>query len=77
MEIKLSTTEVENAVKNYVEKLGFSLKDNDINVVVSQTRVATITINEKEEITSKPVTEAASTEESEPKDEIAPLSFNN
>ena len=49
MEIRLSTTDLEEAAKQYIGKLGFDLNHSDVKVVISQTKIATVEITPKKE----------------------------
>jgi len=53
MEIRLSTTDLEEAAKQYIGKLGFDLNHSDVKVVISQTKIATVEITPKEEKEAK------------------------
>ena len=58
MEIRLSTTDLEEAAKQYIGKLGFDLNHSDVKVVISQTKIATVEITPKKEQTGKKETTA-------------------
>ena len=53
MEIRLSTTDLEEAAKQYIGKLGFDLNHSDVKVVISQTKIAIVEITPKKKKRTK------------------------
>jgi len=47
MELRLNTSDLEEACKQYIGKLGFDLSHSSVNVVISQTKIATVEITPK------------------------------
>ena len=48
MEIKLTEQDLQEASTDYLTKLGLNLVNNDVRVVISQSKVAIVTVTAKE-----------------------------